>query len=94
MSSSLLPGTAPTTSPDGSKHELLKALVFFAVVFVFTWVILFTFRPDMVCHKNQNGSVVVNDGGKKLDRNRCFIGSMLVALLVILGIWASRNVCK
>jgi hypothetical protein len=81
-----------STSSKGST-PLIQALIFFVVIFTFSWVILYSFSPSIVCMKNPNRTIMTHDDSSRpiVDKGKCVVGSMLIALLVVLGIWLSRN---
>lgn len=64
------------------------AILLYIILFVLSWIILFTFNPQMVQTRNYSGS-----GTPPPDSSRCFIASLIVALIVCIIIWLFMRTC-
>jgi hypothetical protein len=91
--SSLASLSSSVSTPQGST-PVVSAVVFFVVVFSLVWVLMYSFQPGLICVKDADNTIISGEDGPRIDKGKCVVYSMLVGLLVILGIWASRNVCK
>lgn len=78
--------TAPAGYVMGSMVGV--AVMSFIIVMTFAWVILYSFNPKFVRMVDDSGSPQVNGAP---DPARCFIASLIVALLVVVVTWMFRS---
>lgn len=69
---------------------VVAAVLLFIVVFSFVFILLFSFKPSWVCHKHHDVTVTAPVTGHVADTTKCVIGAAVVALLVLVALWASR----
>jgi hypothetical protein len=63
--------------------SLVAAIFVFVVVFSFAFILLFSFKPSIVCKHVDNVPVSPSEP----DTGKCVIGAAVVALVVLLIMW-------
>jgi hypothetical protein len=71
-------------SPVMMSDIMSQAVVCFLTVFSFTFIMLYSFKPTFVCITGSDGVV---DHPHTADAGKCVIGSLIVALLLIVVCW-------
>lgn len=64
------------------------AILLYIILFVLSWVVLFTFNPQMVQTRNFTGT-----GTPPPDSSRCFISSLIISLVICIIIWLFMRSC-
>lgn len=68
-------------------YSIGSAIVLYFVFFTLVWIILWTFNPGMV----QDPTNTINPTGP--DASRCFVASLVIALIICIVIWLFMRVC-
>lgn len=61
------------------------AILVFFVIWIFFWVLLFTFAPSAVQQTDCENSRNCPNG--KPDAGKCFVGSLIIALIIMVVVW-------
>lgn len=64
------------------------AILLYIILFLLSWVVLATFNPQMVQQTNYTGT-----GTPPPDFSRCFIASLIIALIICIIIWLFTRSC-
>jgi hypothetical protein len=63
--------------------------ILFIIIFCLIWIILFTFKPKIVRYI-EKGEVAPLDNALA-DPARCFVGSLIISLVIILILWMVKS---
>ena len=63
--------------------------ILFLIFFCFIWIILFSFRPIKVRYIEE-GEIEPRENSKA-DPARCFVGSLIFSIVIIIIIWMCKN---
>ena len=83
--------TEPSMMEMAAKATLIGGIIVFAVVFSFTFIMLFTFRPSFVCVTGDDGCV---SQPRTADAGKCVVASLIIALVFLVIVWMFRASCK
>lgn len=61
-----------------------EAILLYIILFSLSWIILFTFNPQMVSYA---------DSTKGADPAKCLIASLIIALVICIIIWLFMRSC-
>lgn len=64
------------------------AILLFLILFNLFWIVLVTFNPQIVQQRNYTGT-----GTPPADYGRCFISSLIIALVFCIIIWLFMKTC-
>lgn len=64
------------------------AILLYIILFLLSWVVLVTFNPQMTQQTNYTGP-----GTAPPDFSRCFIASLIIALIICIIIWLFTRSC-
>lgn len=59
------------------------------IILTFIWMLLFTFSPSMVKYVNKDE--VIPDDNATSDPAKCFVGSLIITVLIIIIIWMFKS---
>ena len=88
--SSLQPGSEmkDVTVYSTDKSVLVMAVAWFMIIFSFSYIMLYAFKPSFVCITAADGTVA---SPKVPDSSKCVIGALVVALIVLVVVWLFRS---
>ena len=69
------------------KSPLMTILYVFMTIFSFIFILLFTFKPDIVLKKDHHGII---DNPSEPDSGKCVVGATLISILFLLVAWVTK----
>ena len=90
MSSSATFNSMPSGSMSKTSYKVGAGFGFFFLLWVFLWVLFFSFRPSCVRCCDENASYPRGEGvcdNRPSDPARCLVWSLVLTIVIVIVVW-------